>query len=79
MFLKPMCCRTACIALVIFTLNRKLVSPVSRRDALNAELASLAQKTITHSGPPSGPGDRTGGTTVRTCWIYIASLRPRSG
>jgi hypothetical protein len=66
MLLKPMCCRTACIALVLFTLNRKLASPVSRRDALNAELESLAQMSIKHSGPPRGPGDRIGGIAVRT-------------
>jgi hypothetical protein len=36
MLLKPMCCRTASIALIFFTLNRKLGSPVSRRDALHA-------------------------------------------
>jgi hypothetical protein len=41
-----MCYRTACIALVISTLNTKLASPVSRRDALYAELASLARKYI---------------------------------
>jgi hypothetical protein len=44
--LKTMCYRTACIALVISTLNTKLASPVSRRDALYAELASLARKSI---------------------------------
>jgi hypothetical protein len=41
-----MCYRTACIALVTSTLNTKLASPASRRDALYAELASLAQKSI---------------------------------
>jgi hypothetical protein len=46
------------------TLNKELASPVSRRDALNAELASLAQKPTKYSSPPRGPGDRTGGTTV---------------
>jgi hypothetical protein len=66
MLLKPMCCRTACIALVLITLSRKLASPVSRRDALNAELALLAQKSRKHSGPPRGPGDRIGGITVHT-------------
>jgi hypothetical protein len=40
-----MCYRTACI-LVISTLNTKLASLVSRRDALYAELASLARKSI---------------------------------
>jgi hypothetical protein len=54
--LKPMCCRTARFALLLFTLNKKLASPVSRRDALNAELASLAQKSMKHSGQPRGPG-----------------------
>jgi hypothetical protein len=44
--LLKMCYRTACIALVISTLNTKLASPVSRRDALYAELASLARKSI---------------------------------
>jgi hypothetical protein len=38
-------------SLVISTLNRKLASPVSRRDALNAELASLAHKFIKQYGP----------------------------
>jgi hypothetical protein len=38
--------RTACIALVISSLNMKLALPVSRRDALYAELASLARKSI---------------------------------
>jgi hypothetical protein len=46
LLLKTMCYRTACIALVISTLNTKLASPVSRRDALYAELASLARKSI---------------------------------
>jgi hypothetical protein len=61
-----MSCRTACIASVLFTLNRKLASQVSRRDALNAELTSLAQKSIKHSGPPRGPGYMTGGIRVHT-------------
>jgi hypothetical protein len=65
MLLKPMCCRTACIALVLITLNRKMASPVSRRDAVNAELASLGKKSIKHSGSPRRPEDRTGGITVR--------------
>jgi hypothetical protein len=34
LLLKTMCYRTACIALVFSTLNTKLASPVSRRDAL---------------------------------------------
>jgi hypothetical protein len=34
------------IALVISTINTKLASPVSRREALYAELASLARKSI---------------------------------
>jgi hypothetical protein len=46
LLLKTMCYRTACIALVSSTLNTKLASPVSRRDALYAELASLARKSI---------------------------------
>jgi hypothetical protein len=46
LLLKTMCYRTACIALVISTLNTKLATPVSRRDALYAELASLARKSI---------------------------------
>jgi hypothetical protein len=46
LLLKTMCYRTACIALAISTLNTKLDSPVSRRDALYAELASLARKSI---------------------------------
>jgi hypothetical protein len=46
LLLKTMCYRTACIALEISTLNTKLASPVSRRDALYAELASLARKSI---------------------------------
>jgi hypothetical protein len=46
LFLKTMCYRTVCIALVISTLNTKLASPVSRRDALYAELASLARNFI---------------------------------
>jgi hypothetical protein len=58
--------RTACIALVFSTLNRTLASPVSRLNALNAELTSPAQSSIKHSGPPRGLEDRTGGTTVHT-------------
>jgi hypothetical protein len=46
LLLKTMCYRTACIALVTSTLNPKLASPVSRRNALYAELASLARKSI---------------------------------
>jgi hypothetical protein len=46
LLLKTMCYRTACIALVISTLNTKLASPVSRRDSLYAELASLARKSL---------------------------------
>jgi hypothetical protein len=41
-----MCYRKACIVLVISTLNTKMASPISRRDALYAELASLARKSI---------------------------------
>jgi hypothetical protein len=53
-------------ALLYFSsnLNNELASPVSRRDAQNAELASLAKKCVKHSGPPRGHGDRTGGKTV---------------
>jgi hypothetical protein len=74
MLLKQMCCRMACIALVLFTLNRKLASPVSRHDAVNAELASLAQKSIKHSGAPRRPEDRTGCITVRaeSCLLILA-------
>jgi hypothetical protein len=43
-----------------------MASPVSRSDALNTELASLAQKSIKHSGRPRGSGDRTGDTTAHT-------------
>jgi hypothetical protein len=46
LLLKTICYLTACIALLISTLNTKLASPVSRRDALYAELASLARKSI---------------------------------
>jgi hypothetical protein len=49
------------IALLVSTLINELASPVSRRDALHAELASLVQKSIKHSAPPHGPGDRIGG------------------
>jgi hypothetical protein len=49
LLLKTMCYRTACIALVFSTPNTKLASPVSRRDALYAELASLARKSINTS------------------------------
>jgi hypothetical protein len=46
LLLKTMWYPTSRIALVISTLNTKLASPVSRRDALYAELASLARKSI---------------------------------
>jgi hypothetical protein len=64
--LTTMCCLTACVALVLSTLNNDLASPVSRRVALNAELASLAQKCVKQSGPPRGLDDRSGDIIVHT-------------
>jgi hypothetical protein len=63
--LKAMCYRTACIALVVSTLNTKLASPVSLRDALYAELASLARKSI-NTPVRLVDRDRIGENTVRT-------------
>jgi hypothetical protein len=51
-------------------------SPVPQRDALTTELASLAQKSIKHSFPPRGRGDRIGGTAVQTenCLFILMPL-----
>jgi hypothetical protein len=49
---------------------------ISRREALNAELASLAQKCINHSGPPRGQGDRMGGITLHTGTASLSFFVP---
>jgi hypothetical protein len=57
------------------TLNNELASPVSRRDALDTELASQAQNCVKYSGPPRGPVYRTGGIMVIYMMVKVKCVR----